>query len=232
MTDTLLVKDKDVVVPGETLAQGMSFVPSTGMYRDGENIIAAKIGLVSVEGKVIKIVPLADPYVPKVGDIVIGEVNDVLFSGWRVGLKGPYSAVLGVKDATSDFIGRGVDLTQYFALGEYVLCKIINVTSQKLIDITLRGQGLRKLNGGRLLAVNPAKVPRIIGREGTMTKMIQDATKTEIVVGQNGVVWLNGDPHNEVIATAAIRMVEQNAHKSGLTQTMKTWLDEQVKGGR
>lgn len=229
--DTLYVKDKDVVVPGETIAAGMSFVPSKGMYRLGDDIIAAKVGLVSIEGKVLKMVPLADPYLPNVGDVVIGEVNDVLFSGWRVSLLGPYSAVLSVKDATSDFIGRGVDLTQYFALGDYMFCKIVNVTSQKLIDVTLRGQGLRKLSGGRLLKVNPAKVPRIIGREGTMTKLIQDATRTEIVVGQNGVVWLSGDPVNEVIASQAIKMIEANAHKSGLTQTVKTWLDARVKGG-
>jgi exosome complex component RRP4 len=232
MTDQLLVKDKDVVVPGETLATGMAFLPTKGTYRDGDRIVAGKIGLVSVEGKVIKLVPLADPYIPKVGDVVVGEVNDVMFSGWRLGLRGPYSAVMNVKDATSDFIGRGVDLTQYFALGDYVFCKIVNVTSQKLIDATMRGQGLRKLIGGRLIQVNPAKVPRIIGREGTMSSMIQQATKTEIVIGQNGVIWVNGEPGLETVAVNAIKMVEDNAHKSGLTQTIKKWLDEQVGGAR
>ena len=232
MTDQLLVKDKEVVVPGETLATGMAFLPTKGTYREGDRIVAAKMGLVSIEGKVIKLVPLADPYVPKVGDVVIGEVNDVMFSGWRVGLKGPYSAVLGVKDATSDFIGRGVDLTQYFSLGDYIFCKIINVTSQKLIDITLRGPGLRKLTGGRLVQVNPAKVPRIIGRDGTMANMIQQATRSEMVIGQNGVIWINGEPAMEVIVTEAITMIEQNAHKSGLTQTVKQWLDSKVGGAR
>jgi exosome complex component RRP4 len=210
----------------------MAFLPAKGTYREGDRIVAAKIGLVSIEGKVIKLVPLADPYVPKVGDVVIGQVTDVMFSGWRVDLKGPYSAVLSIKDATSDFIGRGVDLTQYFALGDYVFCKIVNVTSQKLIDITLRGQGLRKLTGGRLIEVNPAKVPRIIGREGTMANMIQTDTHTEMVIGQNGVIWVNGDPAKENIAVEAIRMVEQNAHKSGLTQTMKSWLESKVGGAR
>ncbi|MEK6822539.1 MAG: exosome complex RNA-binding protein Rrp4 [Nanoarchaeota archaeon] len=232
MTDQLLVKDKDVVVPGETLATGMTYVPAAGTYREGDNIIASKLGLASVEGKVLKIVPLADAYVPKVGDVVVGEVNDVMFSGWRISLMGPYSAVLSVKDATSDFIGRGVDLTQYFGLGDYLFCKIVNVTSQKLIDVTLRGTGLRKLQGGRLITVNPAKVPRIIGREGTMAAMIQQATKTEIVIGQNGTIWVNGEPTMEMIAVKAIQMIEDHAHKSGLTQTMKTWLEQQIGGAR
>jgi exosome complex RNA-binding protein Csl4 len=32
---TLLVKDKDVVTPGEVLAEGMEYLPSQGTYRKG-----------------------------------------------------------------------------------------------------------------------------------------------------------------------------------------------------
>jgi exosome complex component RRP4 len=223
--DQLFVKDREVVVPGQELASGMSFVPGKNMFRDGEKIVAGTIGLASIEGKVVKIVPLAGPYVPKIGDVVVGVVEDVLLMGWRLNLKGPYSAVLNIKDATSEFIGRGVDLTQYFALGDVVYCKIANVTSQNLIDVTLRGPGLRKLQGGRLVQVSPQKVARIIGKEGTMTQMIMQATKTEIVVGQNGLVWVSGEPAGETKAAAAIKLVEQNAHKQGLTQSVKKWLE-------
>lgn len=225
MSDQLFVKDRDVVVPGETLATGLSYIPGQYMYREGDNIIAAKVGLVSVEGKVLKIVPLASPFIPKVGDVVIGVVEDVMLMGWRFNIGGPNSAVLNVKDATNEFIGRGVDLTQYFGLGDMVFCKIVNVTSQNLIDVTMRGPGLRKLDGGRVMRINPAKIPRVIGKEGTMAKMIMDATKTDIVVGQNGVIWISGSPEGEVQASNAIRKVDENAHMSGLTQAIKRFLE-------
>jgi len=81
-------------------------------------------------------------------------------------------------------------LTKYFDIGDYVMAKIINVTSQKLVDVTMKGPGLRKLKGGRIIQVNPYKVPRIIGKAGSMVTMIKDATGCRILVGQNGLVWI------------------------------------------
>jgi len=37
----LLVKDRDVVVPGQVLAEGFDFLPSYGTYRDNENIFTS-----------------------------------------------------------------------------------------------------------------------------------------------------------------------------------------------
>jgi exosome complex component RRP4 len=232
MTDNLLVKDKDVVVPGQTMAQGMAFIPSLGTFREGDDIVAGRIGLVSVEGNVLKIVPLAGPYLPKLGDVVVGYVEDVLLSGWRLNLACAYSAVLGLKDATADFIPRGVDLTQYFALGDIVFGKLINVTSQRLIDVTLRGQGLRKLSPGKLVTVSSVKVPRIIGKDGTMIQAVMELTRTEIIVGQNGLVWIKGDPAMEVVAADAVKFIEANAHKAGLTQTARKFIEDKLGGGR
>lgn len=39
----LLVKDKEVVVPGQVLAKGMDFLPSHGTYRLEENVIANRL---------------------------------------------------------------------------------------------------------------------------------------------------------------------------------------------
>ena len=222
--ESLHMKDKDVVVPGDLLASGMGYLPSNGAYRDGDKLYANRVGLLSVEGKVLKVVPLSGSYSPKIGDRLIGQVNDVLFSGWRVDLFGPYSAVLGVKDATSEFIGRGANLAELFGLGDLVVCKIVNVTSQKLIDVSLKGPGLRKLKGGRTINVNCAKVPRIIGKDGSMVGMINQATGVNIVVGMNGLVWLDGAPEGEVIAIETIRKIENEAHLSGLTNKIKEFL--------
>jgi exosome complex component RRP4 len=200
------VSDKEVVVPGEVLAVGMDYLPSYGTHREGDKILASRLGLVNIEGKVIKLVPLSGVYLPKRGDTIIGQVVEILLSGWRVSTNSAYPAVLNMKDATSEFIPRGADLTKYIAIGDYVMVKIFNVTSQNLVDITMKGPGLRKLKDGRILNVNSHKVPRIIGKQGSMVSMIKDYTNCQILVGQNGIVWIHGtDPAKEMLAVETIK---------------------------
>jgi len=227
MVDALKVKDREIVTPGDVLAEGMGFLPSKGTYRQENKIIAERLGMISIDGKVIKLIPLSGAYVPKVGDKIIAKVIDILASGWRFDINSAYSSVLTMKDATSDFIPRGADLTQYYKIGDVVMTKVVKTTSQMLIDITMKGPGLRKLQGGRMVKVTPAKVPRIIGKEGSMVSMIKDATGCNIFVGQNGLVWLNGEPEQEVLAVKAIEKVNSEAHLPGLTDRMKEFLEKE-----
>lgn len=228
MTEELKVKDKDIVVPGEVVASGMGYLPSRGSYREGDNIVASRLGMINVDGKVIKIIPMSGRYQPKPGDVIIGKVIDVLFSGWKLGTNTAYPAMLSMKDATSEYIAKGADLTKYYDVGDYIVAKIVNVTSQNLIDLTMRGPGLKKLQGGRVIKVNTHKVPRIIGKQGSMISMVKRATDCRIVVGQNGIVWLDGEPQNEMVAINTIRKIEEEAHISGLTDRIKAYLEKQT----
>lgn len=225
----ILVNDKEIAVPGETLAVGMDVLPGQGTYRIGENIVANRLGLAMVDGRAIKLLPLSGRYNPKTGDTVICKVIDVSFSGWRLDTNSAYSAMLSMKDATSEFIQRGANLTQYYDLGDHIVCKIVNVTSQKLIDVTMKGPGLRKLKGGRIIEVDPNKVPRIIGKQGSMVVMIKDAANCNIVVGQNGLIWIDGEPLNELLAIQSIRKIEAESHMSGLTDKIKDFLEKSGK---
>ena len=222
----IMVNEKDISVPGETLAVGMDVLPGSGTYRDGEKIVANRLGLAAIEGRTIKLIPLSGRYSPKTGDTIICKVIDVGFNGWRLDTNSAYSAMLSMKDATSEFIQRGANLTQYYDLGDYIVCKIVNVTSQKLIDVTMKGPGLRKLKGGRIIEVDPNKVPRIIGKQGSMVVMIKDTTKCNIVVGQNGLIWIEGEPMNELLAIQTIRKIEKESHMSGLTDKIKEYLEK------
>ena len=225
----ILVNDKDISVPGEVLAIGMDILPGAGTYRDGEKIAANRLGLAMIDGRTIKLIPLSGRYTPKTGDTIICNVIDVGFNGWRLDTNSAYSAMLSMKDATSEFIQRGANLTQYYDLGDRIVCKIVNVTSQKLIDVTMKGPGLRKLKGGRIIEVNPNKVPRIIGKQGSMVMMIKDAAKCNITVGQNGLIWIDGEPMNELLAIQTIRKIEKESHMSGLTDKIKEYLEKNGK---
>ncbi|MBN2421193.1 KH domain-containing protein [Candidatus Woesearchaeota archaeon] len=225
----LKIKEKTIVVPGEILAAGMDYLPSFGTYREGDNIRAGRLGIAQVEGKVIKLIPVSGRYLPKRGDMIIGKIIDVSMSGWRVEINSPYSAMLMTKEATNEFIDKGANLTRIYNFDDYIVCGITNVSSQKLVDLTMRGPGLRKLRGGRIIEVNTHKVPRIIGKSGSMVGMIKHATGVNIIVGQNGLVWLNSEePAMEVLAVETIRKIEAEAHIAGLTDRIKEFLEKKT----
>ncbi|MBW2970571.1 exosome complex protein Rrp4, partial [Candidatus Woesearchaeota archaeon] len=217
-------EEKQVVVPGEVLAEGMDFLPSYGTYRLKNKIIAKRMGLAVVDKRIIKIIPLSGRYLPKVHDVIIGQVIDIAISGWRLEINSAYSAMLSMKDASSQYIRRGADLTKWFDIGDFVVAKITNVTSQNLVDLSMKGPGLRKLKGGRIIRVKCAKVPRIIGKGGSMIRLVKQATNCNITVGQNGWVWIQGTPEEEIKATMAIKKIDENSHVNGLTELISDFL--------
>lgn len=225
----LLANEKEIVIPGEQVAEGMDFVPGTGTYRKGEFVTASILGLLSIEGRMVKIIPVSGKYLPQRGDTIIGRIKDVTMSGWIVDINSAYDSMLGLKEASSEFIRKGADLTRYFNFGEYIETKIINVTTQNVVDLTMKMPGLRKLGEGMIINVNPSKVPRIIGKQGSMVSMIKKETNCRIVVGQNGIVWIQGEPEKEIIAANVIKKIERESHTSGLTDRISTFLTGEVK---
>lgn len=222
----LLVKDKDIVVPGQVLAKGMDFLPAKGTYREGNEIRALQIGIVNVSGRLIKLIPLNGPYIPKINDIIIAKVVEIGIGGWLLDISFSNLAGLRIKDATGDYIPRDAALSSYYNFGDYIVAKIIKATKEKLIDLTTKGRGLRKLDEGLIIKVSSVKVPRIIGKGGSMISMIKEKTGCKIMVGQNGVIWISGlDAEKEKLAIDAINLIEENAHVDGLTDMVKDLLE-------
>jgi len=223
----LLVEERQIVVPGDILAEGMDYLPEQGTFREDDKIIASNVGMVSIKGRLIKLIALNGKYIPRTGDVVIGRITNVATMNWLVDIGYAYEAGLSLKEATSDYIPRGEDLTQFYDFGENIMTKVITVSRAKMIDLTMKGPGLRKLKGGRIIGITPSKVPRIIGREGSMVNMIKDATNTQIIIGQNGKIWIHSDdPLNELKAEEAIKFVDNNCHKDGLTEEVKKFLEK------
>ncbi|MAF98972.1 MAG: RNA-binding protein [Nanoarchaeota archaeon] len=217
----LLVEEKSIATPGEKLAVGMDYLPGANTYRDGDHIHSQVVGLVSLAGRAVKVMPFKGPYVPKSGDKIIGKVFDILMSGWRIETNTPYSAVLNVRDATTRFIRKDEDLSSIIDIDDFVVANITMVTGQNLIDLSMKGPGLMKVDGGRIIEINPMKVPRIIGKQGSMITLVKDATKCQITVGQNGFVWIKGTPEDELRAEQAILFIEEHAHEKGLTEKVE-----------
>jgi len=57
-----------------------------------------------------------------------------------------------------------------------------------------------------------------------MVEMIKNITGTQIVVGQNGIVWVRGE--NEDLAAEAILLIDQKSHIKGLTEYTKDFIEK------
>ena len=222
----ILFKDKDLVVPGDILAEGMDYLPSGGAIRENDKIIANHLGLVSLDRRFVKVIPLTGKYMPKIGDTVIAEVVDMGFSGWYLNIGGPYEASLMMRDVT-EFVERDSDLSQVYNFGDLVIAKVSKITRFSNINLTTKGPGLRKISGGKVISITPSKVPRVIGKQGSMVQLLKDKTNCKIMVGQNGKVWIEGkSPADELLATEAILKIENESHIEGLTDKMKLFLEK------
>lgn len=215
---------RKLVIPGELLGQGIA---GHGAFGEDGKVFSKFIGLAEEKNNLFFVIPLRGIYNPKRGDGVIGKIDEISFSKWIVDINSPYQAVLPLNEAVDEFIDlTKTDLTKYFDYGDLIFAEISTVTRSKSVQLSMKSRRCRKLRGGRIIKVTPAKVPRIIGRSGSMVEMIKDLTKTQIVVGQNGIVWVKGD--NENIAAEAILYIEQKSHIQGLTDQVKAMLEKRI----
>ncbi|MFB6244976.1 MAG: exosome complex RNA-binding protein Rrp4 [Candidatus Nanohaloarchaea archaeon] len=227
---TRVKEANDLVAPGDVISEGEDVHPHSGVYQDDDKIVSKYAGTVEYSGSSVRVVPMSGRYIPEEGDIVIGEISSVSFSNWRVELDSPYEAMMKIDVAVDEYVDLDDDdLTNYFKVGDTIVTEVVNVTQGYDVNVGMEDKRCRKLKGGRIIEISPSKVPRVIGKKGTMVRQIKNETDTKIIVGQNGLVWIKGEKEN--LATRAVRKVEEEAHTEGLTDEIAEWLDEQIGGG-
>jgi len=221
---TITVKDKEIVIPGQILAKGMDYLPSDGTFREKDNIISEKLGLIDIKQRIIKVITLTGVYAAKDNDVIIGTVKDINFGGWMIDVGGPYTANLAIRD-TTEFIARGADLAKYYDIKDTIIAEVSKVTRKRFIDLTLKRSNLGKVKGGIIVDINPNKIPRVIGKQGSMINLIKEKTGCNITAAQNGKVWIQGKSvEDELNATKAINLIEEESHLPGLTEKVSKLL--------
>ncbi|MFQ5986095.1 MAG: exosome complex RNA-binding protein Rrp4 [Thermoplasmata archaeon] len=214
--------EREVVVPGDVL-DGESLKPGDGTFSEGGHIYASLLGIKRERGGYVNVVPLGGRYIPRTGDLVIGKVEDLGPSHWLVDINGPHPSPLHVNEVPwkVDF----GDTARYLDVEDSVLVKIVNVDETKRVNITMKDRSARKLMGGRIVEISYAKVPRVIGRKGSMISLIKSFTNTRMFVGQNGRIWIDGEIDDVVNAVSAVRMIESDAQVHGLTDAVRDFLE-------
>jgi len=214
----LFFENRDLVTPGDLLAKG-DYIAGENVFRMNDEIYATRIGLVEYSNKKVSVVALKSFYVPSVNDIVIGKIVEVGTRGWMVEINSPFLALLRASDAFSkSFNPKNDELTSLLDVGDVIIAKIVAYDRTRDPLLTIREHGLGKVKGGQIVVITPTKIPRVIGRKGSMISMLKNETGCNITIGQNGVILVRGrDPVMEGIVVRAIRMIEREAHTSGLT---------------
>lgn len=220
-------KKREIVTPGETIVSGTDYLPGDCTVRDGEDIVSTRFGLSDITDRFVKVIPLAGVYIPRRGNAVIGKIVDITFNGWIIDIDSPYMGFLSVMECAK-YVNKA-DLTEYLDFGDMVLAEVYSV-KHRGVDLTLKERGLGKLEDGMIISINPNKVPRVIGREGSMINLIKTETGCNITVGQNGLVWIKGRTvEAELFAKEAIMFIVEKSFVEGLTERVQEFFDKNKK---
>ena len=227
----IFYENRQLVTPGDLLAEG-NYVAGDNTYNEKDKIYATRVGLFNYDDRKLYVVALKAFYIPSVGDLVIGKVVEVSLGSWTIDIKAPYLATLRASDVLDrPFNPQRDDLPSIFDVGDLVLSKVIDYDRTRDPLVTVREPGLGKIARGQITEITPTKIPRVIGRKGSMISMLKRETGCQIIVSQNGLIVVNGkNPEDERLAIVAIRKIEQEAHTSGLTDRVGEMIRKE-KGG-
>ncbi|PWB51695.1 MAG: RNA-binding protein [Candidatus Methanoperedenaceae archaeon] len=215
--------EKKLVIPGDFLSDDVKLADE-GTYIEDSKVFSSVFGIASLKNQ-IKVVPLSGKYIPRQGDLIIGIITEVSFSNWIVDIRSPYEGLLHI----SEFPRRidNSEMSKYLKVGDSIMTLVKDVDSIMKVELTLNDQRLRQIKDGRVIEVTPSKVPRLIGRSGSMIAMLKNETNCNIFIGQNGRVWLTGKEKNLDLAARTIQKIEKESHIPGLTDRIVKFLKEE-----
>jgi len=214
------------VIPGDVITTG-PFRPEQNVILDGNKIISTAIGISEIFDDSIKVIPLTGKYIPKIDDLVIGKVVSHTSLSWELDINSCYVGFLPAQDVFGrDFSAHADELSSKLKAGDLVAARIANFDRTRDPLVTIADRDLGKIDSGHLVSISTSKVPRLIGKRGTMIQMIEMATNAAITIGQNGWIVVSCEtPEGLLKAKKAIKMVDEMAHVANLTDQVKEMLE-------
>ncbi len=238
---------KEIVVPGETLTEDVNeFMPGRGAIFNKEKtkIISLSIGLKQIRKNYINVIPLRGFYTPRAGDKVLGIVVDKNPVKYKLDINAKDLGVLKPKNTIKKERGRfsrgpggrkphdynQSSSTEMYDIGEVLILKVLSADRLNSPELTTVGKYLGKKVGGTMISIGPYSIPRVIGRGGSMIKMLKNLTKCNIFVTQNGRIWIRGENLElERLLIETIEKIATEAHTIGLTDRIQEFLENEKK---
>lgn len=216
-----------MVVPGDLLSEDAKR-SGEGTYVKNASVYSLLYGLANFRDK-INVIPLAGKYVPGPGDNVIGVVKDITFSNWIVDINSPYDGLLHI----SEFPKRieSDEMSRHLRIGSSIMTRVKDVDPTMKVELTLNDRKLGQIKSGQVIEISHTRVPRLIGKGGSMISMLKKEVNCNIFVGQNGRIWISGGAEDMDLALKTITLIQREAHTNGLTDRVVDFLKRE-KGAR
>ena len=214
------------VIPGDVVTTG-PFRAEQNVILEGEKIISTAVGISEIYEDTVRVITLTGKYIPKIDDLVIGKVNSHTSLSWELDINSCYVGFLPAQDVFGrDFSAHADELATKLKTGDLVAARIANFDRTRDPLVTISDRDLGAIDSGVLVKISPSKVPRLIGKRGSMIQMIEMATNAAVTIGQNGWVVVSCEsPEGLLKAKKAIEMVNQKAHVVNLTDQIKEMLE-------
>ena len=221
---------REIVIPSQLLGDVNDKKAGRGTFVENKKIYAEILGVLNDNNGFINVVPIKGRYDPFEKDFVIGIVDEPMASSWLVDINAAYPALLHVNEVPWD-VEFG-ETEKYLNRGDCVMAKVLSVDQEKKLQITLKDRNLYKIRGGTMMNVEPSKVPRIIGKKGSMISLLKKYTNCRIFVGQNGRIWIDGEENGVKKVIETIKKIEDESLSYGLTNKIEELLKKDAKDVR
>ncbi len=212
--------DRKVVIPGDLLSEDAKSSGEGTFVKDGR-VYSLLYGLANYRDK-INVIPLAGKYIPISGDNIIGIVKDITFSNWIVDINSPYDGLLHISEYPKRIDAD--EMSKHLRVGSSIMTRVKDVDPTMKVELTLNDRKLGPIKTGRIIEISHTRVPRLIGKGGSMISMLKKELACNIFVGQNGRVWISGNAEDMDLALRTILLIEKEAHTNGLTDRIVEFL--------
>ena len=218
---------KQYVIPGDVITTSPLRLRENVML-DGKRIIATSIGLTNIYDDSVRVIPLSAVYLPKIDDIVIGKIKSIFGNSWFADINSCYEGML----LGQDVFGRGTsptmsDMKSRLDIGDLICAKIANFDRSREPLISIADHNLGKIDSGELVKISPPKIPRLIGKHGSMIQTIESSTDTSITIGQNGLIVLKSESGSNLDKIIKVfKMLDSTTDDSNMDEKIQKILDE------
>lgn len=221
-----LFENRALVVPGDVLYEGQ-IKTGDNTYRIQGKVSATRVGLVDYGKGMVSVIALEAGFNPLIGDLVVGQVIDIELGQWVVDIDAPSDAILNVPDAIDAPFRTDIVMPEILDVGDTITAKIVDMDRSRTPILSILGRGLGKVEEGFTIRLTPSKIPRLIGKKGSMVNMILKETGCNVVIGQNGRILIQGKTREqEMKVVKVIEKIEREAHISGLTNRVQEYLKQ------
>ncbi len=224
-----------IALPGVSIHKGPAQKVDEKIIRDARGYVPSLVGVAQISGKSIDLIPYKDIYRPVKGDYVVGVVVGYAPNGWFIDIGSFVKAFLPAADVLNKrFDPRKDELSRYYKIGDVVGLYVSEVRRLGNILVTVKDvkktkdKRLGKLTDYYIIKVWSTKLPRIIGKKGSMIKLLKEKLGGDLLIAQNGVILYKGPYEKFMVLNKIIALITAKTFATGLTEYVNDLINKML----